>query len=312
MKTPCLPKNKPSVLVLLAAFNGIQWLPEQVGSILNQVDVDITMMVSIDQSTDGTEAWFAQLALEDSRICILPHGKVFGGAAPNFFRLIGDADFSHFDYASLADQDDIWLPNKLARAIEVLQKENIAAYSSNVIAFWPNGKQALITKSQPQVQWDFLFEAAGPGCTYVFTQSFAIELQKQVQSQADIVNKVGLHDWFIYAFARAHQYQWLIDDQALMLYRQHEANQVGTNKGLKALVHRAKKVLSGWAFEQSRLMAQANKLNESSFVKSWLDGSRVGYIRLGLNAKHCRRRSRDQWIFSLMCFLLALTGGKKR
>jgi len=311
MKTPSLLKDKPSVLVLLAAFNGTQWLAEQVNSILNQVDVNITMMVSIDKSTDGTELWFDRLALEDSRIFILPHGKVFGGAAPNFFRLIGDADFFSFDYISLADQDDIWLPNKLSRAINILHERNVDAYSSNVLAFWPNGKQALITKSQPQVQWDFLFEAAGPGCTYVFTKAFAMALQKHILSQVAIVKNIGLHDWFIYAFARTHQYRWVIDDQSLMLYRQHGGNQVGTNKGIKAKAHRAKKALSGWAFDQSRLMAEANDLNETSFVQSCLGSNRIGYIRLGLNAKHCRRRSRDQVIFSLMCFLLAVTGVKK-
>jgi len=300
---------RPSVIVLLAAFNGIAWLPDQIDSILSQVGVDVVLMVSVDKSSDGSEAWFDQLATQDSRVCILPHGKVFGGAAPNFFRLIGDADFSTFDYISLADQDDIWMPNKLARAIEVLEKENAYVYSSDVIAFWENGKKTHITKSQPQVQWDFLFEAAGPGCTYVFSKPFALALQKYILHRMDLVSNIGLHDWFIYAFARTFSYKWIIDTRALMLYRQHGANQVGTNKGLRALLYRSRKVLSGWAFEQSRLIADINGLTKSAFVKSHLNGRRLGYLRLALHAKWCRRRVRDRIIFSLMCFFLALSGG---
>ena len=303
-------RENPRVAILLAAFNGSRWLAEQIDSILSQNDVDVTIFVSVDKSNDGTEAWFDLLVKKNLQVRVLSHGEVFGGAAPNFFKLITDTDFSSFDYVSLADQDDIWLPNKLTRAINVLQKEGKDAYSSNVTAFWPNGKRALIIKSQPQVQWDFLFEAAGPGCTYVFTKSFAMALQQKVQDQFDIVSKIGLHDWFIYAFARTHQFKWVIDDQALMLYRQHGGNQVGTNKGVKAILYRAKKVLSGWSFEQSRLIAQANGLHNSPFVKTYLNGSRLAYLRLSLNAKCCRRRSRDQVVFSLMCFLLVLTGGK--
>ncbi|HBN14018.1 MAG TPA: glycosyl transferase, partial [Pseudohongiella sp.] len=42
------------VAVLLAAYNGMQWLPEQLDSILSQVGVDVTVYVSTDRSSDGT------------------------------------------------------------------------------------------------------------------------------------------------------------------------------------------------------------------------------------------------------------------
>ncbi len=305
------PQAGPKVAVLMAAFNGMQWLPDQLESILKQDHVSVTVFISVDQSTDGTEAWVDGIADQNDRIRVLPHGKVFGGAAPNFFRLIVEIDFSDFDFVSLADQDDLWLPNKLSRAIEVLKHEQAQAYSSNVVAFWSNGKKAFINKSQTQVRWDFLFEAAGPGCTYVFTQHFARALQSQILAQQSLAKKIGLHDWFIYAFARASQAKWVIDDEALMLYRQHEKNQVGTNKGLKALIHRAQKVTSGWAFEQSRTIAKAVGLQKSSSIRFGLNGSRLGYFWLGCNAWRCRRKTQDQIIFALICFYLTLVGQKQ-
>jgi len=97
----------PKVAILLAIFNGVQYLQEQLESILNQEHVAVEVFVSVDASSDGSEQWIEEKALSDVRIHILSHGQRFGGAAPNFFRLIREIDFSSFDYVSLADQDDI-------------------------------------------------------------------------------------------------------------------------------------------------------------------------------------------------------------
>jgi rhamnosyltransferase len=65
----------------------IHRLQEQVDSILRQHDVDLTLFVSVDSSTDGTENWFDGLSKNDSRVVILPHGRRFGGATPPQFFL---------------------------------------------------------------------------------------------------------------------------------------------------------------------------------------------------------------------------------
>src|SRR5438093_9922184 len=101
----------PNCVVVLAAYNGMQYIEEKVRSILDQKNVRVTLVVSIDASNDGTEEWFNKLAIHDSRVILLPHGFKFGGAAKNFFRLIREVDLSGFDCLALADQDDIWLPN---------------------------------------------------------------------------------------------------------------------------------------------------------------------------------------------------------
>ena len=46
--------SNPSVAVLLAAFNGIKWIEEQVKSIFNQKDINIHIYISVDLSNDGT------------------------------------------------------------------------------------------------------------------------------------------------------------------------------------------------------------------------------------------------------------------
>ena len=253
----------------------------------------------------------SQSAKMDSRIVVLPHGEYFGGAAKNFFRLLRDTDFSEFDYISFADQDDIWLPHKLARAHEVLSKTGADAYSSNVTAFWPDGRTALIEKSQPQQRWDFLFEAAGPGCTYVMRKELACALQAVVKNRWAEVQQVGLHDWFAYAFARANGYRWVIDDYAGMLYRQHANNQVGVNKGWRAWRHRARKVLGGWGLAQSALIAELVGLGDDAFVKRWSGGGRASLVWLACHGGQCRRRGRDKLLFALSCLAMSVLGGPR-
>jgi rhamnosyltransferase len=301
-----------SIAVILAAYNGSIWIQEQIASIFAQEGVDVTLFVSVDKSSDGTEGLVDDLASRDNRIVVLPHGQHFGGAAPNFYRLIKDIDFADFDYIALADQDDIWLNNKLSRACDVLTAASADAYSSNATAFWSDGRQLLINKSQSQAKWDFLFEAAGPGCTYVLSRKLVIEIQKKLMLKWGEVQSIGLHDWLFYAYARANGYQWVIDDFSAILYRQHAHNQVGVNAGLKAFLHRFNKVINGWGFSQASKISQLVGLANHPFVKHWSDCSRSGLLYLGLHFYQCRRRFRDKVFFFFSCLLLSVLGKRKQ
>ena len=294
----------PRVAVCLAAYNGIRWLPEQLASILAQVQVDIQVFISVDMSSDGTEAWVNQAAQNDSRITVLKHGVVFGGAARNFFRLLKDIDFTNFDYVALADQDDIWFLDKLIRAHYTLIETQADAYSSNVMALWPDGQTKLINKSQSQVRWDFLFEAAGPGCTYVMRIPLVMAVQKALLSEWEMVQKISLHDWFVYAFARANCYVWIIDSRPGMLYRQHDCNQVGVNVGWRAHMRRLSKIRGHFGLSQSRLIANIVGLADDPFVKMWSKGGRIGKIQLALKAAECRRSLRDKIAFAFICLII--------
>ncbi len=103
-----MPVRSPQVAVLLAAYNGTQWIEEQLASILAQSVVKVTVYISVDASTDETETWCAEFAADHPNIFVLPSGFRFGGASRNFFRLIRDVDLQAYDYVSFADQDDIW------------------------------------------------------------------------------------------------------------------------------------------------------------------------------------------------------------
>lgn len=305
-----MPVKFPKIAVLLAAYNGMQWIEEQLTSILNQVAVDVTVYVSIDPSSDGTEAGCATFAAAHSNIIVLPEVGKFGGAARNFFRLIRDVDFSAFDFIAFADQDDIWNGDKLQRATTAMQTRQVDAYSSNVTAFWPDGRTHLLDKAQPQVEWDFLFEAAGPGCTYVFSKNLADSLKASMLSNWRELETVTLHDWYCYAFARSHDYRWYIDPLPSMNYRQHANNQVGANKGLSPLIARYRTIHDGWWFKQVQLITSLVGLGDDPSVKSWLRLRRRDLVKLSFQSSQCRRRGRDKLFFFFICWATAVLGNK--
>lgn len=281
-------------------------MPEQLNSILVQTCVNVVVFISVDRSTDGTELWCDKYAILDSRIVLLPHGEKFGGAAPNFYRLLRDVDLSSFDCVCFSDQDDLWHPDKLWRAYSVLISKNAAGYSSNVTAFWPSGKTQLVNKAQPQRSLDFMFEAAGPGCTYVLQSSLALSLQQMVRGADESLLRVGYHDWLIYAFARVNNYAWIIDEWSSMQYRQHGNNQIGVNSGWRSYWLRVRKMLSGHGFEQSLLIASLIHASSAPVVQRGLLGGRSGYLWLAFRANQCRRKRFDQLWFFILCILFAI------
>lgn len=293
----------PRVAVLLAAYNGMAYIREQVESILTQAGVDVTIFFSVDRSTDGTECWVAELVAQEPRAVLLPYGERFGGAARNFFHLVKEVDFSAFDFVALADQDDIWLPEKLFRAVEVMRQHQADACSGNVLAFWPDGREVVVNKAQPQVSHDFLFEAAGPGCTYVFSVPSALRMKAFMVRHWKEVNEVSLHDWFFYAWYRANGLRWHIDSRWAMRYRQHGNNQVGANEGLGALLRRLKLMWSGWYATEvariSRLVAPAtDEVARAACAGGWR--GRLGLLQ---HVGELRRRARDRLFLFVMIIL---------
>lgn len=293
----------PRVCVLLATYNGMRWINEQVRSILDQQHVSVRMMVSDDQSSDGTWEWLQTLAANDLRVQLLPRTERFGGAAKNFFRLLRDSDFSDCDYVAFADQDDVWLSDKLHSAHLHLTGGNYAAYSGNVLAFYPDGREQLIDKAQPQCRYDFLFEAAGPGCSYVLRVKEAGDFKAFMASHWDQVNELALHDWTVYAWYRANKLRWFIDPEYKMRYRQHANNQVGANEGFRAMRARYAMLRSGWYRAEIRKIAGlvgrwvpevSPRMQASGQISRWFLLGHLGQMR---------RRTRDRVFFFVFVML---------
>jgi rhamnosyltransferase len=294
--------TEPAVAVLLATHNAEPWLHAQLESIAAQRGVKTTTHASDDCSTDGTVALLNNgvPGLELQMLSALPHR--LGTANRNFLRLIRDVHLGDAQYVALADHDDVWLPTKLRRAIEELVRTAADAYSSNVTAFWENGRERLIIKSNPQQRFDYLFESAGPGCTFVFTRGSFERLRTWVTSRFSDLQAIKVHDWLIYAYARSEHWRWHIDSESHMRYRQHNRNELGANVGMRAALRRWQQIRSG-DFRRD-VLAIARAINDSSVVTqalmrfAWIDRLHL------LSLAHHLRRDRGQGVLLALFFLL--------
>lgn len=299
--------SKQKVLVLMATYNGLAWLPEQVSSILSQNDIEVELVVSDDRSDDGSAAWLREYADKDSRVKLLSSDKRYGAPGKNFYRLLLEADVAGCDYIALADQDDVWLTNKLKYQVDFLQSQQADGVSSNVVAFWPNGHRFLVNKSQDQRKLDYLFESAGPGCSFLFTTDLLLKIRAVLQTPELNASSVELHDWLIYAVCRASGGVWRIDSRPTLKYRQHGSNVLGVNFGVSAWKNRLLWVMNGWyRTEVTKLSRVVQQLSKDAYVQTAcqviLEARVIQNFKLLRYVSQSRRNLTDRLFLGLMMF----------
>jgi rhamnosyltransferase len=240
--------DNPVVAVLLATYNGKDWIQSQIHSIFSQLACNCHIYVRDDGSSDGTLELIKEIASTRDNVFILNSlGLSTGSAASNFFILLSQIDFLSYDYVCLSDQDDVWFPEKIDAGIKMMRSESADAYSSNLIAFDQAKKMAwLLIKDANQKRYDYLFQGGSAGCSYILSRE-AVELVRlKLKSFPDVPPKSYSHDWIIYAICRSHKLKWIHDDRAYICYRQHDRNVMGALPGICGLLRRSNMAKSGW------------------------------------------------------------------
>jgi glycosyltransferase involved in cell wall biosynthesis len=113
--------------VVLASYQGERYIAEQLQSILPQLAPEDEIIVSDDASTDRTLQIAADL--RDPRIKVVSHPQR-AGYVINFERAI---ELSRGETVYFSDQDDIWLPNKMAVLEEALRSSALVASDATVV-----------------------------------------------------------------------------------------------------------------------------------------------------------------------------------
>ena len=107
------------VQVLLSTYNGEKYIREQLDSILTQKDIEVSILIRDDGSTDSTVDIIHEYCSNNSDIKLIKGSNM--GACKSFFELFKEADMG-YDYYALADQDDYWYADKLTVACNMLAK----------------------------------------------------------------------------------------------------------------------------------------------------------------------------------------------
>lgn len=239
----------PRIVVLMATYNGEPHIEDQVRSILDQRDVQVRLIIRDDGSTDETLNLVSAIAARNPGIVTVlddGHGPC-GSAAGNFLVLLRTCRVDAGEWIALADQDDVWFPDKLVAAIASMQACDADGYSSNLIAFSDDANAAWqVRKNAEQRPFDYLFQGASAGCTYVLSPRGLEIVRAGLARLTGDVPPHASHDWLIYALCRSAGLRWVLDGRARIAYRQHAGNVYGTQSGVAKLLERMRMLRSQW------------------------------------------------------------------
>ncbi len=215
------------IQILMSTYNGEKYLKEQLDSILNQSYENIEILVRDDGSTDSTLEILESYAKEHENLSYYQGNNL--GAIQSFFELLQNSD-EKADYYAFADQDDYWLPEKLERAVSMLQKQEAdmgqisLLYCSDTLLSDHNLKVLGQDCKNPRPSYgNALVQNVCTGCTAVMNGSLRELINKTCPK--DIV----MHDWWFYLAATICG-QVIYDDASYIKYRQHGNNEVGAKR----------------------------------------------------------------------------------
>jgi len=226
----------------MATCNGAATLGAQLDSFAGQSLTPGHLVISDDGSSDATDQITRDFA-RDAGFAVIRLSGPRQGPAANFLHLIDNAP-DDADFAAFSDQDDVWLPEKLARGVDALTAHTgpamVCARAIIAPANLDGGRAAPMPDRAPGFRNALVQNIAGGNAMMVNRAALDL-LRDCVRDAAGIV----FHDWWIYQMVTGAGGAVLLDDVPTLLYRQHRDNAVGSGHRLRGFIQRPLRVISG-------------------------------------------------------------------
>jgi len=234
--------SSPHIRILMCTRNGAEYLQAQLDSFLTQSHADWSLWISDDGSTDTTGAILKAFRTRNPGRDIRIFDGPGQGAAANFLSLMERCPAEPGGLVALSDQDDVWLPEKLARAAAA-----IAAAPGAGQGRWP------VAYATAQILSDARLNRRRPSRPVRTGPSFGNALVQNILSGNSLVlnpamlalvqrtlppRGVPSHDWWIYQIVTGAGGQAIYDSEPSLIYRQHRTNTLGGNRGIPAIRYR--------------------------------------------------------------------------
>ena len=223
--------SRKTAAILMATFNGQEYIKEQIDSIISQTYEDWDLYIRDDGSKDETLNIIKEYEKQDSRIHILSYPSKNHGACLNFYHLLRAAKtvVPVHDFYFLSDQDDIWENNKIELEIQacdvggtpyVLVYSDLSLMSTDGSIF--NGRMSDYQDINLRNPNDIFFNQI-----FVWGNTICINraLLEFMNIPDDISNSLS-HDHYLAFYAVAYGKAIYID-KPLVRYRRHEDNVSG-------------------------------------------------------------------------------------
>jgi|GEM_PF-81262 len=237
------PVKYPRVHIVMATYNGGLYIKEQLDSLLKQTYENWELLIRDDNSTDNTLDIIHQYQLHEPRIHLTVNTSPVKGACRNFAELFklkkNDPDC---DYLMFCDQDDIWLPDKLAATFLTMRRMeteypgqpalvygNFQPVDVNASTFNGLYKLKHSIKLQSLLSSNYVY-----GCTILINRAMIFEVD-------NIPNEAVNHDYWLALVASLNRSSFI--SKPMMYYRQHNNNASGNVSGNNSMLARLRRNL---------------------------------------------------------------------
>lgn len=210
------------VSIVMCTYNGATYLQEQLDTILQQSYSNFELIISDDNSKDETWDLLEKNALLDKRIKLFKN-EVNIGYNKNFEKAIKAASYQ---YICIADQDDIWIPQKVEKLLGLVLKENIVLAYHNIDHFTStanfsktiNTRINIISGDDPSYN---IFQNSISGHTILFNKKI---LDNEVSFPTNIY-----YDWWLSVLALTKGS--IAGTQEILSYHRIHNNNASAKKG---------------------------------------------------------------------------------
>lgn len=229
------------VAVMMSSFNGEKYIKQQIQSILDQENVLADIYVRDDGSSDNTISIINSFS---NRVKLVEQGKNIR-PCNSFLRLLSLTP-NNYDYYAFSDQDDVWCPNKISKAVNILTSQNneySLYYSALNFSDESLEKTELHKNKITNPSFEFsLIRSIFPGCTMVFSPKV-----KKLLSDYMFSRQI-MHDQLVFQTVKGIGGYIYYDSDSYIYYRIH-GNNVSVNN---SLIKRIKKLLNELLIEKGK------------------------------------------------------------
>jgi glycosyltransferase involved in cell wall biosynthesis len=249
-----IPEEQKKVSVCMAAYNGSQYIEEQISSILCQLKESDELIIVNDFSTDNTLDVIK--SFESRKIKVINNTKNLG--LVKSFEIALDNATGNIIFFS--DQDDIWLEDKVLKVITCMQQEQSLVVVTDAKVF--NEKGDIVHDSF------FEFRNSGSGLLKNFYKNSYIGCCMAIDARIKpyilpLPDEVLLHDEWIGLVCEVLGRTSFLPE-ALVMYRRHSMNQTNMSRsGWRKVLKKRFTLLQAFSFKLLPIWIELKLLNKN-------------------------------------------------
>lgn len=301
------------IQILLSTYNGELYLEEQLNSIINQNYRQIEILVRDDGSKDTTVDVLNRYDEQDNIKLKIVSGHNIG-VINSFFYLLKNAN-SEADYFCFCDQDDVWFPDKIERAVNYLRSKDdlepamyftstkLTDGNLNPLRNWPSNP-----RKAPSF-YNALIQNIAPGVTIMINKKARDLLVKKSVNTEHVL----MHDWWTYLCVSAFG-EIYYEESPSVFYRQHGNNVVGgehsfadkaRKKWSSFKKHRGERLLFKQAKEFARLYGEELEVTKKQQLDLFLQSRQtvIDRLRFLSKTKLYRQTLEEQLLFKFLILI---------